>query len=300
MVMKIRYIVLAVLTLAFVTNTSAKSRKKKKAETTEVVRFDTVTVDKFSYAMGIAQSGGLKNYVAQRMGVDTAFFDHFLRGLSESIRVPDDKKMQAYAAGIQIGKQVMEQILPGVNRQITDREGVSFLDEEQFKTGFLAGLGIGTPTMSTDSAMNVAQRQMNYYQAQLTEKKFGQNREEGEKFLKENAKKDSVKTLKTGLQYKVLKKGTGSVPTEASTVKVNYEGKLIDGTIFDSSYQRGEPATFGCTQVIKGWTEALTNMPVGSVWEIYIPQEKAYGARQAGKIPPFSTLIFKVELLGIE
>ena len=124
----------------------------------------------------------------------------------------------------------------------------------------------------------------------------------GEDFLAENAKKDGVKLIPgSQVQYKVLKEGNGPVPKATDKVKVNYEGKLIDGTEFDSSYKRNKPATFECNRVIKGWTEALTHMPVGSTWEIYIPQELAYGAQeQGGKIKPFSALIFKVELLSIE
>ena len=120
------------------------------------------------------------------------------------------------------------------------------------------------------------------------------------KFLAENAKKEGVKTTSSGLQYKIIKEGNGAVPTDSSKVKVNYKGTLIDGTQFDSSYDRKEPTTFRANQVIKGWTEALTMMPVGSKWELYIPQDLAYGAREAGQIKPFSTLIFEVELVGIE
>ena len=106
--------------------------------------------------------------------------------------------------------------------------------------------------------------------------------------------------LPSGLQYKVLQQGTGAVAKATDKVKVHYEGRLIDGTVFDSSYKRGEPTSFAPNQVIKGWTEALTMMPVGSKWQLYIPQELGYGARGAGKIPPFSTLIFDVEVLAIE
>ena len=119
-------------------------------------------------------------------------------------------------------------------------------------------------------------------------------------FLKANAKKDSVKVTPSGLQYKILTAGTGEIPTKEAKVKVNYEGHLINGTEFDSSYKRGKPVTFPVGQVIPGWTEALCMMPVGSKWELYIPQELGYGAREQAKIPPFSTLIFTVELLGIE
>lgn len=121
----------------------------------------------------------------------------------------------------------------------------------------------------------------------------------GKAFLEENGKKEGVVTTKSGLQYTVLSEGTGRSPKATDRVRCHYEGTLIDGTVFDSSYKRKQPATFACNQVIKGWTEALTMMPVGSKWEIYIPQDLGYGAREAGKIPPFSTLIFTVELLEI-
>lgn len=123
---------------------------------------------------------------------------------------------------------------------------------------------------------------------------------ENENFLKENSKKEGVVTLPSGLQYKIIKKGTGRIPNEYNRVKVHYEGSLIDGTIFDSSYERGEPSCFSPSQVIDGWKEALTHMPVGSIWMVYIPQELAYGEREISKIKSYSTLIFKIELLGIE
>ena len=123
------------------------------------------------------------------------------------------------------------------------------------------------------------------------------HKEAGEKYLAENAKNEGVITLPSGVQYKVIKEGNGAIPTDTSVVKVNYEGRLIDGTVFDSSYKRGEPATFRANQVIKGWTEALCHMPEGSIWEVYIPQDQAYAERQQRNIDPFSTLIFKIELI---
>ena len=122
----------------------------------------------------------------------------------------------------------------------------------------------------------------------------------GKAFLEENAKKDGVFVLPSGLQYKVLTPGDGPVAKATDKVKVHYEGRLIDGTVFDSSYKRGQPTSFAPNQVIKGWTEALTMMPVGSKWQLYIPQELGYGSRGQGPIPPYSTLIFDVEVLGIE
>jgi len=129
--------------------------------------------------------------------------------------------------------------------------------------------------------------------------KYKDNLEAGQKFLAENAKKEGVVTTQSGLQYKIIKEGTGKMPTLTDKVRVNYEGTLIDGTKFDSSYDRGKPAEFKVTQVIKGWTEALQLMKEGSKYELFVPYELAYGDREAGNIKPFSALIFKVELLKI-
>ena len=132
------------------------------------------------------------------------------------------------------------------------------------------------------------------------EAKYGEYKKENEEFLVNNKTKDGIKVTESGLQYRIIKEGKGAIPTKNSRVKVHYKGTMIDGTEFDSSYERKEPTTFRADQVIKGWTEALTMMPVGSKWELYIPQELAYGSREAGKIKPFSTLIFEVELISIE
>ena len=109
-----------------------------------------------------------------------------------------------------------------------------------------------------------------------------------------------MKVLPSGVQYKVIKEGSGKIPADSSTVKVHYEGKLLDGTVFDSSYKRGQPAEMRCNQVIKGWTDALVHMPAGSIWEVYIPQELAYAERATGQIKPFSMLTFKIELLEVK
>ena len=133
------------------------------------------------------------------------------------------------------------------------------------------------------------------------ERELTANTEAGKKFLAENAKKEGVTVLDSGLQYEVMKEGTGPIPTAKDRVSVHYHGTLIDGTVFDSSVERGAPATFGVTQVIKGWVEALQLMPVGSKWRLTIPSDIAYGDRGAGgAIGPNATLVFEVELLGIE
>ena len=114
-----------------------------------------------------------------------------------------------------------------------------------------------------------------------------------------NAKKEGVNTLPSGVQYKVIKEGTGVIPSDTSLVKVHYEGRLIDDEIFDSSYKRGEPTLFRVNQVVKGLSDALTHMPEGSVWEVYIPQDMAYGEREQNIIKPYSALIFKIELIKV-
>lgn len=151
-----------------------------------------------------------------------------------------------------------------------------------------------------EMSIQEAQTIINDYFQQLQEKTFEQNIMEGKSFLTENAKRAEVKTTASGLQYEIIKDGKGQIPAATDRVKVHYHGTLINGNVFDSSVSRGEPATFGVTQVIQGWVEALQLMPVGSKWKLFIPSELAYGAQGAGQsIAPHTTLIFEVELLDI-
>ena len=258
-------------------------------------------VDTVSYAIGMAQTQGLKDYLVGRLGVDTAYMDEFIKGLNEGANAGDDKKKAAYYAGIQIGQQISNQMVKGINHELFGEDSTKTISLKNFMAGFIAGtIGKGG-LMTPDSAAQVAQDMMRQIKAKNMEKEFGPNKEAGEKFLAENAKKEDVKTLESGVQYKVLKEGTGAMPKDTSMVKVHYEGKTLDGKVFDSSYKRGQPTDFRANQVIKGWTDALVHMPTGSVWEVYIPQELAYGERQQGAdIKPFSMLIFKIELLEVD
>ena len=281
-----------------------KVAKKAKTEAAAPVKIapDTVNVKDFSYCLGAANSNGLKQYLQQQLRIDTAqYMDDFLRGFKEAANDPTNAKMKAYAAGLQIADQVMNQMLPQANKQITDNRDSAFVNQAEFLRGFLEAT-TNSGSVTSDSAMKVAERQMEYYHDQLMEKKYGENRIAGEKFLAENAKKDSVVTLPSGLQHKIIKAGTGEKPGENSKVEVNYEGRLIDGTVFDSSYKRNKPQEFSVNGVVPGFSEALKLMPAGSTWEIYIPQELAYGARETRNSPikPFSTLIFKVELISVK
>lgn len=151
-----------------------------------------------------------------------------------------------------------------------------------------------------EMSIQEAQALINDYFQQLQEKAYEQNIQEGKSFLAENAKRPEVKTTASGLQYEVVTQGKGDTPKASDRVQVHYHGTLINGNVFDSSVSRGEPATFGVTQVIQGWVEALQLMPVGSKWKLYIPSELAYGAQGAGQsIGPHTTLVFEVELLAI-
>ena len=147
---------------------------------------------------------------------------------------------------------------------------------------------------------NTANAIINAYAVKAQQKKSQKVIDEGIRFLSENATKEGVKTTPSGLQYKIITQGTGPIPVDGQTVKTHYKGTLIDGSVFDSSYDKGTPVSFGVNGVIRGWTEALKMMPVGSKWELYIPQDLAYGERAMGaKIPAYSTLIFTIELLEI-
>ena len=258
-------------------------------------------VDTVSYAIGMAQTQGLKDYLVGRLGVDTTYMDEFIKGLNEGANAGDDKKKAAYYAGIQIGQQIANRMVKGINHELFGDDSTKTISLKNFMAGFVAGTTGKDALMTVDSASVVAQTMMRSIKAKLMEKEFGPNKKAGEDFLKANAKKEGVVTLPSGLQYKVLKEGKGALPKDTSRVKVHYEGRTIDGKVFDSSYKRGEATDFRANQVIPGWTEALTHMPAGSTWEVYIPQELAYGERQQGAdIKPFSTLIFKIELLEVD
>lgn len=256
-------------------------------------------IDSLSYSIGMAQSQGLKGYLTGRLDVDTAYMAEFIKGLNEGAN-KTSKKDIAYMAGLQIGQQISNQMMKGINQELFAGDSTKTISKDNFMAGFIAGTLEKGGVMTMEAAQEYTRTAMETIKAKAMEEKYADNKAAGEKFLAENKTKEGVKTTESGLQYKVITEGKGEIPADTCKVKVNYKGTLIDGTEFDSSYKRNEPATFRANQVIKGWTEALTMMPVGSKWELYIPQELAYGSRESGQIKPFSTLIFEVELVGIE
>lgn len=256
-------------------------------------------LDSLSYAIGMARTEGLDQYLAQQ-GIDSTQMAEFLKGFNEGAS-KIDKKDAAYMAGMQVGQMVSKQWVEGFNQQIFGTDSTQTVSRENLLAGFLAGVTKKNGVMDMAKAQAFMTTQMEAIKEKASEAKFAGNKEAGQKFLAENKGKEGVVTTPSGLQYKILTKGTGAIPADTSKVKVNYKGTLIDGTEFDSSYKRNEPASFRANQVIKGWTEALTMMPVGSKWELYIPYDLAYGGKETGgQIQPFSTLVFEVELLDIE
>ena len=268
-------------------------------------------VDSMSYAIGLTQTQGLKEYLVDRLQIDTAYMNDFIKGLNDGANAGDDKKKAAYYAGIQIGQQISTQMMPGINREVFGNDSTKTISLKNFMAGFVAGTTGKNQMMDMDKAQLTMESLMRKVKAETALQEFGANKEAGEKFLAENGKKEDVKTLeveydqldgtkgKSFIQYKVIKEGSGPMPKDTSLVKVHYEGKTIDGKVFDSSYGK-EPADMRVNQVIKGFTQALVHMPEGSIWEVYIPQELAYGERQAREIQPFSALIFKIELLNVK
>ena len=292
----------AILTLALaaLTLTPAAAQKRgKKAKAPKPVATvpaaetipAAVEAKTFSYAMGVAQGESLKQYLTSQMGVDTAYVKYAIEAMTTSVSEEDRKRIEATAAGLRIA-EMNRRNLPFINKQACGKEDSTFVDIAEFERG-LSEAALGKAALSQDSAMKTVEQQFKHQQETYKQANLD--------WLAANKKLKGVKTLPSGLQYRVLTEGKGPVATDSSEVEVHYEGKLIDGTVFDSSYKRGQPATFRPNQVIKGWTEALTLMPEGSVWELYIPASLGYGEQGSGRsIPGNSTLIFKVEALKVK
>jgi FKBP-type peptidyl-prolyl cis-trans isomerase FklB len=260
-------------------------------------------IDSLSYMIGVNQGNGLSEVATTHMGIDSAYVAEFLKGIeagaAEGASATNAKAL-AFVIGKQIGLQASGLMFNQINGNIFGKDSETSLSKDNFLAGLLA-VANNKAVVTTTDAQAFINAQLDAIKEKAMEKQYADNKAAGEKFLAENATKEGVKTTESGLQYKVIKEGKGEIPTKESTVKVHYKGTLIDGTEFDSSYKREEPTSFRADRVIAGWTEALTMMPVGSKWELYIPQELAYGSRQTGEhIKPFSALVFEVELLEIE
>jgi len=211
-------------------------------------------------------------------------------GAEEKKAFQTPKEKQSYSIGADIGNKLKSQSID--------------VDPDAFAQGLKDAIS-GNKLLMTEQeikeSLSSLQKEMMEKQAERTKQLSEKNKKEGDAFLAENKKKEGVKTLPSGLQYKVITEGTGKTPKAEDTVITNYRGTLIDGTEFDSSYKRGQPATFPVKGVIPGWTEALQLMKEGSKWELFIPASLAYGERGAGNlIGPYTTLIFEIELISVK
>lgn len=231
--------------------------------------------------------------------------NEFLKGLKEAVNAGE--KRSAYIQGLSIGNQISEQMLPQFNSIVFAADTTQKVNTDQLIAGLIGTIKNQQLAISKMDAgayvQNRIEKAQEESQLKSEEELKGEYKgeiEEAEKFLEENAERDGVVVLPSGLQYEIIREGSGAIPTDEDQVKVHYHGTLMDGTVFDSSVDRNEPAVFGVTQVIPGWTEALKLMPVGSKWKVYVPYGLGYGAEDRGTIKPFSTLIFDVELIGIE
>lgn len=254
-------------------------------------------LDSISYAAGIVNSYGLTPYLSEKMEIDTTYMDEVIRGIKEASGAKSEKE-KAYLAGLQIGSQIQSQI-PYMNESIFSSDTLTKIDENIFYEAFFASLKKDSVMMNVEDASSFIKAERDKRNVAEMEKLYGSNKQVGIAFLKDNKSQEGVVETASGLQYKVVKMGNGAKPLATDRVKVNYHGTLIDGTVFDSSVERGTPAEFGLNQVIQGWTEGLQLMPVGSKFTFYVPYQLGYNDRESGSIKPYSTLIFDVELLEI-
>lgn len=293
--------VLMLTALLFVASTlsAQKGGKGKKSRTTVTAgrvnpqpsfSVQPVPADSFSYAMGLVQGPSLKQYLLGQDGLTEADLSAVIEGLTATMSDAEAQRIIAVAAGLQVARTNRERMLPMINEQITGKQDSAYVVPEIYTLGLADALLGKSGMLPVDSAQKIVERQTTYAKERY--------RFENETWLATNRTKTGIVSTASGLQYKVLTQGTGAIPSDSATVEVHYEGSLISGKVFDSSYKRGNTATFPVKGVIRGWTEALQLMPEGSVWELYIPSELAYGERGTGRdIPPYSTLIFKVELV---
>jgi FKBP-type peptidyl-prolyl cis-trans isomerase FkpA len=249
--------------------------------------------DSLSYSLGYVNGKVVRDYHLSNDSSKTAFAD-LMKGVKDGLKDKgaDETTAQAKELGTMIGSQL---------RTTEDFYGDSTLSVNYkiIRQGLINGLMDHDKQMTAEEAGEYFNSTMERLMNKRMEDSYGSYRIEGEDFLVENATRENVVTTESGLQYEVITMGKGAKPVATDRVKVHYHGTLIDGTVFDSSVQRGAPAEFGVNQVIQGWVEGLQLMPVGSKFKFFIPQDIAYGAQDQGIIKPFSTLVFEVELIEI-
>ena len=246
----------------------------------------------------------IKGYLMQA-GSDSAYVEAFFKGMKDGINAGDDKKEMAYQMGMQAGMNVKSRLFPQIEQQIFGKDSTQHLSGDKFLAGMLDGKnsvsalfdknGVAYNTQTVNAFLKDL---MGALTAKANEKLYGETKKKNEAFIKNMAKQEGVKPLAGGVYYKELTPGTGAQPTKNQIAEVSYEGRLMDGKVFDSS--NGKTIEFPVGGVIPGFTTALLNMKVGAEWIVYIPWNQAYGAQESGPIPPYSALTFKVKLVGVK
>ncbi len=281
-------IIIMALTLAVGASfiSASAGPKDKKAKKTATAAMKTPS-DSLSYAAGLNATFGFDTFLKNQFQGDEAKIAAFYRGFSEALSKGSSDEMIAYSLGLSFPQRLKEN-----NFKLIDDELTEQLDYQLFLSGFEAGMKNDTLRMGRQQADKLIQESRN-----ATEK---QRKETAKAFMEQNKAKEGVQVTASGLQYKVIRKGKGPIAKATDEVEVKYEGRLTDGTVFDTSdKQPNKSATFQPSRLIKGWSEALTMMPEGSLWELYIPYELAYGSRKTGPIPPYSPLVFTLEVLKV-
>lgn len=252
--------------------------------------------DSLSMAYAIANAEGFSGYLQETAGFDSVQVLSVLDAIEETVALTSSNDL-ARSVGVNIGMQVVDNIFPMIEKEFF-ADSADF-NRDNFFAAFFASMRGEDLLLDEMEAGAIMRREGQKMLDQRMEEEFGENKAAGIAFLEENKKQEGVKETASGLQYLVLKEGKGDNPTATSVVKVHYHGTLIDGTVFDSSVNRGTPAEFPLNQVIAGWTEGLQLMNKGAKYRFFIPQELGYGGQDRGVIKPFSVLIFDVELLDI-
>jgi len=255
------------------------------------------TLDSLSYQIGVANSKGLNSYATSQLGLDEEYMEDFYNGLLTVIKAQGDKKLTAYFAGIQIGQQISNQIYEPANHEIFGSDSTEALSLDLLFAGIIDG-SKGVSTIENEEDMNNLQARIEAYKANFIATKYKANKEQSEEFIAKKAKEKGVKALPGGTLYKELIKGNGPKPDPENIVEIIYEGRLVDGTVFDSS--NGNAVSIPINQLISSWKEALPTMPEGSKWELYIPYDQAYGVHEFGTIKPYSALQFTITLVRAE
>ena len=300
-----KFIILAIsamLSVGVMTSCGGEQAKKGSVSQEEI--------DTISYLLGMSQAmpDQMKMYLNQ-MGSDSTCIEDFIKGIKEGMKQfdPEDKKAIAYTLGMQAGIQFKQQAFPATEAQVF-ADSTQHINEKQFIKGLTDGAVRNKTKYKINGKEMNAQASQEYlgnkFQAmgeKANEAKYGDSKKKNAEYMQKVAKKAGIKSLGSGVYYEVVKEGTGNKIQSGKFAKVKYKGELIDGKVFDQNMDAKEPAAMpvGTNQLVKGFELALKSMPIGSTWKVYIPSEMAYGSKGAGEVvPPFSTLIFTIELVG--